>query len=66
MQLSDKEKELEIVVEYELVNSWWAGFVFDDFFGNLTAKYYVNKAKRKLSKLKKFKEYRHYLESKKK
>ena len=54
IKLLEKGNELETLVTYELVNSFWAGFIPIKFIDNLVAKYYVNKTKRKINKFKKF------------
>ena len=54
IKLLEKNNELETLVTYELVNSFWAGFIPIKFINNLVAKYYVNKTKRKINKFTKF------------
>ena len=54
MKLLEKGNELKALVTYELVNSFWAKFIFIEFINNWVAKYYVNKTKRKINKFTKF------------
>ena len=54
MKLLEKGNELKALVTYELVNSFWAGFIPIKFINNWVAKYYVNKTKRKINKFTKF------------
>lgn len=54
MKLLEKGNELKALVTYELVNSFWAKFIFIEFIHNWVAKYYVNKTKRKINKFTKF------------
>lgn len=54
IKLLEKGNEFEVIVTYELVNSFWAGFIPIKFIHNWVAKYYVNKTKRKINKFTKF------------